>query len=165
MAKPSEDWPGFASLSPRSEKYERIKIILSSANFEHLKTCALDARRRQQVDLSPDIDCHINLTQFATGFDNLVLELSFSDNAYWIARIPYRTVDDSTKTSLLSEIATMNIVRQRTSIPIPRIFGFEISAEQPFGYPYILMECLGGRQLDNGLASSIPQQYHPKAAK
>lgn len=63
------------------------------------------------MDLPPDIDCSINLTRFVTGFNNLVLELVFSDKIYWVARIPYRTIDDNTKTSLLSEIATMNIVR------------------------------------------------------
>lgn len=117
------------------------------------------------MDLPPDIDCNINLTQFTTGYNNLVLELGFSDNIYWIARIPYRTINDNTKTSLLSEIATMNIVRRYTSIPIPRIFDFEMSKEEPFGYPYVLMEYLGGRQLDNVLAKSIPQQYHTKVAK
>jgi hypothetical protein len=117
------------------------------------------------MDLPLDINCSINLTRFATGFNNLVLELAFSDNIYWIARIPYRTIDNNTKTSLLSEIATMNIVRQRTSIPIPRIFEFEMSAEEQFGYPYVLMEYLGGRKLDDGLAKSIPRQYHAKAAK
>jgi aminoglycoside phosphotransferase (APT) family kinase protein len=59
----------------------------------------------------------------------------------------------------------MNIVRQRTSIPIPRIFEFDMSVEEPFGYPYVLMEYLGGRKLDDGLAKSIPRQYHAKAAK
>lgn len=165
MARPSEDWSGFAGLSPEADKYKRIKLVLSSANFEHLKVCAIGSRRRHQMNLPPDIDCSINLTQFATGFNNLVLEITFSDNIYWIARIPYRPVDDSTKTSLLSEIATMNIVRQRTSIPIPRIFEFEMSIDEPFGYPYVLMEYLGGRKLDDGLAKSIPQQYHTKVAK
>ena len=165
MTRPSQDWPGFAGLSPESDKYKRIKLILSSANFSHLKKCTIDSRRRHQINLPPDIDCSINLTQFATGFNNLVLEIAFSDNTYWIARIPYRTVDDNTKTSLLSEIATMNIIRQRTSIPIPRIFEFEMSMEGSFGYPYVLMEYLGGRQLDDGLAKAIPQQYHTKVAK
>ncbi|KAH8690404.1 kinase-like domain-containing protein [Phaeosphaeriaceae sp. PMI808] len=164
MARPSEDWSGFAGLSPESDKYKQIKLILSSANFKHLKKCAIDSRRRHQMDLPPDTDCSINLTQFATGFNNLVFELAFSDDIYWIARIPYRTTND-TKTSLLSEIATMNIVRQRTSIPIPRIFEFEMSVDEPFGYPYVLMEYLGGRKLDDGLAKSIPQQYHTKVAK
>ncbi|KAI9888209.1 MAG: hypothetical protein M1814_001090 [Vezdaea aestivalis] len=165
MARPSEHWSGFAGLPPDSDKYQRIKLLLSSANFKHLKMFAMDSRRRHQKDLPPDIECGINLTQFATGFNNLVLELAFSDNIYWIARIPYRTIDENARTSLLSEIATMNFVHERTSIPIPRVFDYEMSKDEPFGYPYVLMEYLGGHELDNGLAKSIPQQYHPKVAK
>ena len=165
MARPSEDWSGFAGLSPESDKHKQIELVLSSANFKHLKTCAIDSRRRHQMDLPRDINCSINLTQFTTGFNNLVLELAFSDNIYWIARIPYRTIDNNIKTSLLSEIATMKIARQRTSIPIPRIFEFEMSMEEPFGYPYVLMEYLGGHKLNQGVARSIPQQYHTKVAK
>ncbi|KAH9879334.1 hypothetical protein J1614_002773 [Plenodomus biglobosus] len=165
MANPGENWPGFTGLSPESETYKRTKLVLSSANFEHLKKCAINSRRRRQIELPPDIDCNINPTQFATGFNNLVLELAFSDNIHWLARIPYRTIDGNTQTSLLSEIATMNIVRQRTSIPIPRIFEFDISMDGPFGYPYVSMEYLSGHQLDKGLAESTPQQYHIKVAK
>ncbi|KKZ62869.1 hypothetical protein EMCG_02779 [[Emmonsia] crescens] len=165
MVRPSEDWSGFAGLSPGSDKYQRIKHILSSANFEHLKKCAIDLRRRHQMNIPLNVDCSINLTRFATGFNNLVLELAFSDNVYWVARIPYRTINDNTKTSLLSEIATMNIIRQRTSIPIPRIFGFGMSVDEPFGYPYVLMEYVSGHQLDDVLARSVPQQYHAKVAK
>lgn len=59
----------------------------------------------------------------------------------------------------------MNIIRKRTCIPVPQIFEFEMSTDQPFGYPYVLREYLGGRTLDNGLAVSIPLQYHTKVAK
>lgn len=121
VAGSSEDWSGFAGLRPESDKHKQIKLVLSSANFEHLRTRAIVSRRRHQINLPPDVDCSISLTQFATGFNNLVLKLVFSDHVYWIARIPYRTIDDSTKTSMLSEIATMNIIRQRTSIPVARI--------------------------------------------
>ena len=165
MARPSEDWPGFTNLSPESEKYKRIQLILSSANFEHLKKRGIDLRRRHQANLPPDFGCSINLTHFASGFNNLVVELAFSDNVYWIARIPHRTIDDDTRTSLLSEIATMNIIYKRTSIRVPQIFDFEMSTDQPFGYPYVLMERLEGRTLDDGLAASIPPQHHTKVAK
>ncbi|XDG04574.1 hypothetical protein ABKA04_004189 [Annulohypoxylon sp. FPYF3050] len=117
------------------------------------------------MNLPPDISCSINLTHFASGFNNLVVELAFSDNVYWVARIPHCTIDDDARTSLLSEIATMNIIRKRTCIPVPQIFEFEMSTDQPFGYPYVLMEYLGGRTLDNGLAVAIPLQYHTKVAK
>ena len=165
MARPSEDWPGFTNLGLESDKYKRIQLILSSANFEHLKKRGIDSRRRRQPDLPTDVSCSINLTQFASGFNNLVVELAFSDNVYWIARIPHRPIDDEIRTSLLSEIATMNIVHKRTNIPISQIFEFELSTDQPFGYPYILMEYLGGHALNDGLATSIPPQYHTKVAK
>jgi aminoglycoside phosphotransferase (APT) family kinase protein len=95
----------------------------------------------------------------------VVLELAFSDNVYWMARIPYQPLDEGDKTSMLSEIATMKIVEQHTTIPIPRVFGFETSADQPFGYPYVFMEYLGGRSLPNGVAETIPPQHHAKVAK
>jgi hypothetical protein len=82
MATPSEDWSSFAGLSPESDKYKRIKLVLSSANLEHLRKCAIDSRRRHQMDLPLDINCSINLTQFATGFNNLVRKLALSDNIY-----------------------------------------------------------------------------------
>ncbi|CRG88356.1 hypothetical protein PISL3812_05386 [Talaromyces islandicus] len=40
-----------------------------------------------------------------------------------------------------------------------------MSADQPFGYPYVFMEYLGGRTLPTGLARAIPHQYHDKVAK
>ncbi|KAF2999287.1 hypothetical protein E8E13_004214 [Curvularia kusanoi] len=110
MTKPSEKWPGFAVLPPESDN-KQIKHLLSSANFEHMKQRAINSRRAREMHLPEDIDCSINQTHFAMGFHNLVLELMFSDHVYWIARIPYGKIDDKTKTSLLSEIATMKIVR------------------------------------------------------
>ena len=59
----------------------------------------------------------------------------------------------------------MNILRQRTSIPVPRVFEFKMGVDGAFEYPYVLMEYLRGRKLDNGLAISIPRQYHTKVAK
>ncbi|CAM1503571.1 Fc.00g011620.m01.CDS01 [Cosmosporella sp. VM-42] len=59
----------------------------------------------------------------------------------------------------------MKIIKKHTTVPIPQVFDFEMSANQPFGYPYIFMEYLGGRTLPNGLATSIPHQHHAKVAK
>ncbi|KAL2691413.1 hypothetical protein Neosp_001798 [[Neocosmospora] mangrovei] len=66
---------------------------------------------------------------------------------------------------MLSEIATMKVVREHTSIPVPQVFCFEVSADQPFSYPYILMEALDGRTFPEGLATAIPAQHRAKVAK
>ncbi|KAJ2985706.1 hypothetical protein NUW58_g5393 [Xylaria curta] len=59
----------------------------------------------------------------------------------------------------------MKIIKKHTSIPIPQVFGFEASADQPFGYPYVFTEYLGGATLSNGLATAIPHQYRVKVAR
>ncbi|KAH7482772.1 hypothetical protein IWW34DRAFT_750476 [Fusarium oxysporum f. sp. albedinis] len=58
----------------------------------------------------------------------------------------------------------MRIIQQHTNIPIPRVFNFGMSADQPFGYPYMFMEHRG-HSLPNGLATTIPSEHHPKVAK
>ncbi|KAK1240223.1 hypothetical protein MKX08_007665 [Trichoderma sp. CBMAI-0020] len=165
MERQYDDWEGFASLSPDSDKHTRIKLLLSSANFEYLKARAIESRKKQQPNLPSYIKCDINLTRFTSGFNNVILKLAFSDNVNWIARIPYQDFDAGDRISMLSEIATMKIIHENTDIPIPRVFEFEASADQPFGYPYIMMEYLSGRILPNGLATTIPLQYRAKAAQ
>ncbi|QKX58875.1 uncharacterized protein TRUGW13939_06003 [Talaromyces rugulosus] len=165
MERPSDHWQGFATISSDSDKYKRIQLLLSSANFEYLTTRGIESRRRHQPDLPSHVKCSVNLTHFTSGFNNVVLELAFSDNIYWIARIPHLALDDGDKTSMLSEIATMRIIKQHTTVPIPQVFDFELSADQPFGYPYVFMEFLGGLTLPNGLAGTIPHQYHTKVAR
>ncbi|VUC26333.1 unnamed protein product [Clonostachys rosea] len=165
MGKPSENWLGFAGMSPGSDKYQRIKLIISSADFNYLKLRAIESRREHDPNSPQQLDCGVNLIHFTSGFDNLVLELAFSDGICWVARIPHRPLEDAHKTSMLSEIATMRLISNHTTIPIPRIFGFNVSTGQSFGYPYIFMEYLDGQSLPSGIATSIPSEFHPKVAK
>lgn len=120
-------------MRPESDKHKRIELLLSTANFEHLKARGIESRRKHQPHVHSHVDCSINLTHFASGFDTLILELAFSDDVFWIVRIPHRALDDEDRTSMLSEIATMKIVKRYTTIPIPQVFDFEASVEQPFG--------------------------------
>ncbi|KAF5576677.1 GDSL lipase acylhydrolase family [Fusarium pseudocircinatum] len=164
MERPSSSWQGFDSLKPDSGKYKRIQLLFSSANFGYLETCAIESRRKHQPSLSPDLSCSIDLKRFASGFNNVVLEIAFSDGVFWVARIPHQTLNDNDKTSLLSEIATMRIIQQQTTIPIPRVFSFEMSTDQPFGYPYMFMEHRG-HPLPNGLARTVPSEHLSKVAR
>ncbi|KAF5024645.1 hypothetical protein F66182_3267 [Fusarium sp. NRRL 66182] len=165
MERPSDSWSGIASLDQNSEKYKQIQTILSSADFRYLEKRGLKARRKVHPALPPHIECSVNTSRFDLGFYNLVLELSFTDDTYWIARIPYKAFNDHDRTSMLSEVATMRIVQKHTKVLIPQVFDFEASADQAFGYPYILLEYLGGRTLKDLLVRSIPLEYHDKVAK
>lgn len=50
-----------------------------------------------------------------------------------------REKDEQVSISLMSEISTMELIRTKTTIPIPRIFGYDVTLNE-FGYPYLLME-------------------------
>jgi hypothetical protein len=43
---------------------------------------------------------------------------------------------------MLSEIATIRVVNARTSIPVHTVFACNCDANNPFGYPYMLMGAL-----------------------
>lgn len=101
--------------------------------------------------------------------NNLVFKITFSDGVIWIARIchsPTRGGDGGEdRKSMLSEIATLRTLRQRTTIPVPDVFAFEASRSNEFGYPYMLMECLAGQTLASTVARHVPVAYHPHVAR
>lgn len=68
------------------------------------------------------------------------------------------------RSALSREIATMKLVRARTSIPVPQIFDFEPSAEQPLKFPYVLMEHLPGQAMSTRLAKSVLPECLEKVA-
>ncbi|KAG8415014.1 hypothetical protein J3458_008901 [Metarhizium acridum] len=95
--------------------------------------------------------------------NNLVLRVAFSDNVDWIARIQHTPADPSHaqehKISMLSEIATMKTLNIRTTIPVPRVYAFDTSPANDFGFPCLLMEHLKGRILSSTIASEVPAKY------
>jgi isoamyl acetate esterase len=163
---PSADWKGFAGLQPGpSSLREDIETIFSMIDLQQLEQAALRARISQDKAANPRATCFVNTSSFANGMVNLVLEVSFSDGVYWVARSRHRQLHAKSVAILLSEIATMKTVKERTSIPVPQVFAYELSSSNPVGYPYILMECLEGRELGGSIGSTVPPEFLPKVAK
>ena len=160
-------WGGLADLS--DDLREQIQTMLSTADFQKLQSVALLARLdRDKTAATPGLTCTIDPSRFASGFNNVVLKISFSDGERWVARIQHVPMDTAqaagNAADLLSEIATMNTVRDRTQIPVPRIFAFDTSPNSEVGYPYILMEHIEGKHLGGTIASRVPPAHLPKVA-
>jgi aminoglycoside phosphotransferase (APT) family kinase protein len=135
--------------------------IISNGNWSFL--CNLGLRYRRAAGT---LTCTPNLERVARGMYNVAVELAFSDGVFWIARIrlPDGGNDGDRETEVLSEIATMKLVAQRTSIPIPVVHSYEFKANNPFGFPYMLMTALPGRALSAHFAFSVPREFQPKIA-
>jgi aminoglycoside phosphotransferase (APT) family kinase protein len=105
-------------------------------------------------------------SRFACGASNLVLEVSFSDSTYWVVRIRFPDVDEDPEVekAMQSEVATMRLIQERTSIPVSTIFGYNAKQRNPFGYSFMFMSVLPGRHLDSHLAFSVPKRQQAKVA-
>ncbi|EJP65969.1 RNase H domain containing protein [Beauveria bassiana ARSEF 2860] len=88
---------------------------------------------------------------------NWVIFVSFDDGVQWAFRSP-RTgceaiiSDDSVKKMLLSEVATLKVLREKTTVPVPEVYSFRFgvliaSCDNDIGVPYILMSKAAGRSL------------------
>lgn len=169
-SSPSNNWTGLSNIDPGSGAlYDQIQCVISRADFDELQRVALLTRLDQDEAVGPDVSCTIDTCSFAYGFNNVVFKVSFSDNVCWIARIQHAPVYASQASEnamdLLSEIATMRTVKARTTIPVPQVFSYDTSPCNPVGYPYILMEHLGGEILGDTIAAAVPSEHLPKLAK
>lgn len=167
MFGPSDTWTSFESLDPEDEHTKDIENLLGGANFSLLRSKAVELRRRFD-GLSGQITSSINTSKFTSGYYNVVLEIIFSDQARWIARIRLpdsEASDADIEKSMLSEIATMKLVKARTSLPVPAVYDVEVTLPNPVGYRYILMEALPGRILEKIFAFSVPREEWDKIAR
>ncbi|KAJ2895752.1 hypothetical protein MKZ38_006192 [Zalerion maritima] len=158
-----EKWTTFGPHKEGSAGRQRIQVLLDIADLETLSQEAL-AVRRQCVDpsLDPSIACSVDKTNFSSGYSHVVLQVKFSDGMSWAARLLHREAfaDEQSmeeeKTSLLSEMATMKVVRERTNVPVPEVFAFDMSPGNPVGYPWVLMGWVEGKALRQNLARGVP---------
>lgn len=133
IARPSIHWSVFGGLTPDSGRlFEQINNVLTTADFKYLEDAALDARRGVETELNPDIKCQKSHSKFAYGFNNIALEVAFSDDVYWIAKIQHAPTDETYTVYMRSEIATMRLVKARTSIPVPEIYLHQAFATEDF---------------------------------
>jgi aminoglycoside phosphotransferase (APT) family kinase protein len=138
VARPSDDWSG----TLRHPKAVGIAIQQFVSSLDREAFC------RHANSIRGRTDCKIRTEKFECGKDHVLFELSFDDNVIWLARVP-RPVDSSGVNSgpeeMESEIATMNFVRQHSTIPVPEIYGYDLDKTNAVGAPYILMSALPGR--------------------
>ena len=90
--------------------------------------------------------------------------LRFRDDSRWVARLRMTAIEaddgDSVAELLLRrEVDCIQLVRERTTVPVPKIFGYMSSSRNEIGAPFMLMECLSGNVAMDLKFDSIPTRY------
>jgi aminoglycoside phosphotransferase (APT) family kinase protein len=82
-----------------------------------------------------------------SGSFNVVWFIDFADGVQWVFRTPIADWTPILERRLQWDIAGMQIIQSRTTIPIPRIHDFSVVPDNLIGRPYTLMDCVKGTQL------------------
>jgi hypothetical protein len=122
------------------------------------------------------VGCRLGSINF--GGCNMVRQVIFEDGVKWVVRVPMPrrivgndgvwTVESKDEywteeraKEMQSQIYTVMYIREHSEIPVPEIFAFDITKNNSFGAPYILMECVMGNCIMD-ISRQIPKQYEEK---
>lgn len=109
--------------------------------------------------------------QYTMGGRHMVRRICFERGTKWIARVRITTTLNENEGShlLQREVDCIQLVRERTSVPVPTIFGYNASAKNKIGAPFMLMECFSGNVGVDLSGVAIPAQckafFHQEMAR
>ncbi|KAJ8097678.1 kinase-like domain-containing protein [Lipomyces tetrasporus] len=100
-------------------------------------------------------DSCVSMIKLAEGGYNKVFRLLMDDGKAVIARIPNPNAGPPFYTTA-SEVATMELVRTALQLPVPQVYGWSATSDNPVGSEYIIMEEAVGTQLGNSWDKLTP---------
>lgn len=128
---------------------------MDTTNWDALIEYANKLRNGMICKLLPDI---------GLGYNHLVRIIEFEDHVRWIARLRMPPLSRTQATSSLNkqimenEYNTILLVKQKTSIPVPRVHAVELDTESIVQAQFMLMDCLRGNAgID--LSMEVPNIY------
>ena len=122
--------PGLWGSSPKWA-FEPSLTAVAEAVYDHIKLSSAEV-------------AEASIEFFNQGAFNKLYTIICPRGAY-IVRLTL-PVDPGYKTA--SEVATLHMIRECTSIPVPTVFGYQISRGNPIGFEWMLMGRMPGFTLD-----------------
>ncbi|KAH8698635.1 phosphotransferase enzyme family protein [Talaromyces proteolyticus] len=104
-----------------------------------------DALCRRILELCPGADSISNCKKIEGGF-NRVFIFTLNDSKLIVARLPF-TLAGPSQLATSSEVATIQYLQAKTTIPIPTILDWSNECSNAIGSEYIIMEHAEGVQL------------------
>ena len=146
----------------RNLKRDNIPSLASGVRYSgHPSTNIID------IPTTPrPVGCKL-LSHITCGSYNAVFTILFADGTLWVLKIPAnghsQCWDAPASEALRSEAFTMRLIRRETTISVPEVFAFDASLENELGCPYILMELIHGKPLqdvwfDQGVSQALREQ-------
>ena len=145
-------WDGLSSYNEDSPYGQWVHKTMDHINWDALCRYASKLQGEESCRVSP---------QFTMGGRHLVRRIDFQGGTRWIARVRITTPMNEDEGGLLlqREVDCIQLVKERTSVPVPTVFGYVASAKNEIGAPFMLMECLSGNVGVDLSGVEIPTQH------
>ena len=134
-------------------KGDNIEALATNMRYNLEVEAALMGEYPPSASTIRPISCKVD-PKPARGSYNLVFFIDFDDGKSWVLKVPanghLRCWDDFAAGALASEAFTMRWIREKTTIPVPEVYGFDTSMDNPIRCPYIMMEYIKGQSLYQG---------------
>ena len=119
------DLQKFASVIDKLQ-IDRIPAFASNVRqIGHSSTCSLHENKEEEL-----VKCQVLPTPSFGSF-NVTYTIAFDDDTRWIIRVPADGHGDQwskdAAENMKREVLTMQLIKRRTSIPIPKIYAFDTS--------------------------------------
>ncbi|KAI8943968.1 phosphotransferase enzyme family protein [Xylaria longipes] len=100
--------------------------------------------------------CH-SFKEPVRGSYNICFFVEFDDGEKWVVRIPLAPcLAFGAKSKLESEIATMLVISERTSVPIPHIVAYRLDDDPKPLASFLILEYVEGQKLSHADVASLP---------
>lgn len=116
----------------------RLKERKLAFNVSQLKHIAAKSVGSTEADV-------VAIKKLAEGGFNRAFEITMRDGYQVLARLPYPATLPKRYT-IANEVATMDFVRSH-GLPVPKVFDYSTTTENPVGAEYMIMEKVAGKQL------------------
>ena len=159
-------WEALSDIYSEDNEYRHeVQAFFDNINWHAL--CQFASKLNEGKDCTVD-------PRWTIGGRHLVRIISFQDGSHWIARLRMTTeMSEDEQTGLVQrEVDCLQLVKERTTVPVPTIYGYIASTQNEIGAPFILMECLKGNigpllnvDFDHGIPSQHRYSFYTEMAR
>lgn len=132
-------------MSTESSSWTTVQDFLQDSDSQ-TTNCFHRTRWNELCRIASGLASHLEckaLDQVASGLNNIVRVLEFSDQTRWVARVHIRRSTPLVSSAKLkTEIATMQFIKEHSDLPVPRVFAYEVDENNPVSAAFMLMELL-----------------------
>ncbi len=149
---PAYSFPDFTGILNQL-KGDKIEALATDTRYDLEVETAMMGEHPPYASKIARIPCRVDPNP-ARGSYNLIFFIDFDDGKSWVLKASAnghpRCWDEFAAGALESEAFTMRWMRNKTTIPVPEVYGIDTSTDNAIGCPYIMMEYIKGQSLYGG---------------